>query len=64
MTMKYYWIRHKNQFRADTFECSNCGSVSGERSLACPYCGKVLNGIKNYSPAIDVIELLKETEEE
>jgi len=62
--MKLYWIRHKNMFRGDTFECSNCGKFSGEQSLACPYCGKILNGTKNYSPTVDVIELLKETEEQ
>lgn len=62
MKVKLYWIRHKNMLRADTYECSNCGAVSGERSMACPYCGKILNGTKNYSDSIDVIELLQETE--
>ena len=61
--MKYYWLRHKDPFGAYTYECSNCKEISRERSTACPFCGKILNGTRNKTEGFDVIQFLKDSTE-
>ena len=47
---KAHWIQHTHLFRADTYECSNCGNVEQKAFAKCPCCRRVMTG-NEYDPS-------------
>ena len=44
-----HWIRNTHLFRADTYECSNCGREYPKTYDMCPHCEARMKGTK-YNP--------------
>ena len=54
------WIQRTHFFRADEYECSECGEIADKPYRECPCCSARMKGGR-YDPSwVDELELLDE----